>query len=51
LRKTYPSAEAVAVDDPEATSLILEALFEIRSSVREIRQYLLDDEEEEEEDT
>jgi hypothetical protein len=39
------------VDDPEATALILEALFEIRSNVRDIREYLVDGEEEEEEDT
>jgi hypothetical protein len=38
------------VDDPEATTLILRTLFEIRADVQEIHDFLIDDEEEEEEE-
>jgi hypothetical protein len=36
------------VDDPEATLIILEALFDIRRAVYDIHDLLFDDEEEEE---
>jgi hypothetical protein len=39
------------VEDAEATKLILEALFDVRANVYEIRDYLIEDEEEEEEDS
>jgi hypothetical protein len=39
------------MDDPEATALILETLFDVRAAVYEIHDFLIDDEEEEEEDT
>jgi hypothetical protein len=39
------------VDDPEATTLILETLFDIRGAVYEIHDLFFDDEEEEEEDS
>jgi hypothetical protein len=42
------------VDDPEATRLMLEALFDIRAKVTEIHEEVVgpdEDEEEEEEDT
>jgi hypothetical protein len=42
------------VEDPEATTLMLDALFDIRAAVDEIRDYLIggpgDGEEEEEDD-
>jgi hypothetical protein len=42
------------VDDPEATQLMLETLFDIRAEVHEIHEAVVvgeDDDEEEEEDT
>jgi hypothetical protein len=39
------------VVDPEATTLILETLFDIRATVFEIHDLLIDDEEETEENT
>lgn|GEM_PF-6313164 len=42
------------MDDPEATQLMLETLFDIKATLREIHQSVVepeDDDEEEEEDT
>jgi hypothetical protein len=39
------------VDDPEATRLVLETLFDIRAAVYDVHDFLIDDEEETEEDS
>ncbi len=39
------------MDDPEATTLILETLFDIRATVFDIDNFLIDDEEETEENS
>jgi hypothetical protein len=51
LRTTKRGPEDAAVDDPEATTLVLETLFDIRGTIYEIYNFLIDDEEETEENT